>query len=107
MKKHSKERASIYTRIIKQYNFKYQTVFSARSDKQEEDNHLSNDTEICVSLSINKNLPETDFDSIDNRYPLQHQIQKEELKDLNEVLIKIIGWHYISIKLLKWKYHLR
>ena len=35
-----KELAVIYTRLINQYKFKYQTVFSARFDKQNEDNQL-------------------------------------------------------------------
>ena len=33
-----KEMAIIYARIINQYKLKYQTVFSARFDKQDEDN---------------------------------------------------------------------
>ena len=35
-----KELSVIYARIIKQYKFKYQTVFSARFDKQDEDNQV-------------------------------------------------------------------
>ena len=33
-----KELSIIYARLIKQYKFRYQTVFSARFDKQNEDN---------------------------------------------------------------------
>ena len=35
-----KELAVIYARLINQYKFKYQTVFSARFDKQDEDNQV-------------------------------------------------------------------
>ena len=35
-----KELAVIYARLINQYKFKYQTVFSARFDKQNEDGEI-------------------------------------------------------------------
>ena len=40
-----KELAVIYARLINQYKFKYQTVFSARFGKQNEDNQVLDETE--------------------------------------------------------------
>ena len=40
-----KELSVIYARLINQYKFKYQTVFSARFDKQDEDGQLLDETE--------------------------------------------------------------
>ena len=44
--------ANIYARLINQYKFIYHIVFSARFDKQNEDNQMLNETEICNNLSI-------------------------------------------------------
>ena len=35
-----------YARLINQYKFKYQTIFSARFDKQNEDNQVVDETEL-------------------------------------------------------------
>ena len=40
-----KELLVIYARIINQYNFRYQTVFSARFDTQDENNQVLDETE--------------------------------------------------------------
>ena len=71
----------IYARIIHQYKFKYQTVFSARFDKQDEDNQVIDETDLFVNLNINPNLTESDLDKIDIRSPLEHQIQQQEMND--------------------------
>ena len=76
-----KELAVIYARLINQYIFKYQTVFSARFDQQDEDGELLDETELFINLNINQNLTQSDLDKIDIRSPLEHQIQKRELKD--------------------------
>ena len=75
--------------MIKQYKFKYQTVFSARFDKQDEDNHLLDETELFNNLNIIHNLTESDLDKIDFKSPLEHQIQQQEMKDS--------GWRYDKI----------
>ena len=51
-----KELAVIYARLINQYKFNYQTVFSARFDKQDEDGQLLDETELFINLNINHNL---------------------------------------------------
>ena len=43
-----KELAVIYARIINQYKFKNQTIFSARFDKQNEDGQLLDETEFLL-----------------------------------------------------------
>ena len=75
-----KELSVIYARLINQDKFKYQTVFSARFDKQDEDNQVLDETELIINLNINHNSIESDLDKIDVRSPLEHQIQ-QQMKD--------------------------
>ena len=75
-----KEFSVIYARLINQYKFKYQTVYSARFDKQDEDNRVLEETEIFNKLNINQNLTESDLDNNDIKPPLEHQIQHQEMK---------------------------
>ena len=81
-----KESAVIYNRIINQYIFKYQTVFSARFDKQDEDNQVLDETEFFINLSINHNLTQSDLDNIDVVSQLHYQIIQQEMKDY--------GWRF-------------
>ena len=76
-----KELAVIYARLINQYKFKYQTIFSARFDKQDEDGQLLDEIELFVNLNMNYNITQSDIDNIDIKSPLEHQIQKQEMKD--------------------------
>ena len=76
-----KELAVIYARLINQYKFKYQTVFSARFDKQDEDGQLLDEIEFFNNLNMNYNITQSDIDNIDIKSPLEHQIQKQEMKD--------------------------
>ena len=79
----------IYARLINQYKFRIQTVFSARFDKQNEDNQVLDETELFINLNINHNLTQTDIDNIDVKSPLEHQIQQPEMKDS--------GWRFDKI----------
>ena len=81
--------ANIYTRLINQYKYKYQTKFSARFDKQYEDSQVFDETELILNLNITHNLTETDLVNIDIKYPLEHQIWTQELKDS--------GWKFDKI----------
>ena len=97
-----KDLSIIYARLINQYKFKYQTVFSARFDKQDENDQVLDETELFSNLKINHKLTESDLDKNDIKSPLEHQIQKQELKDS--------GWRFDEInsitkcfhKLVKW-----
>ena len=80
------EMAIIYARLINQYKFRYQTVFSARFDKQEEDGQLLDETELFINLNINQNLTQSDLDNIIITFPLERQIQKQEMK--------VSGWRF-------------
>ena len=76
-----KEKSVIYAKLVNQYKFKYQTIFSGRFDKQDEDNQVLDETELYIKLNINHNLTQTDIDNIDVISPPEHQIQQQELKD--------------------------
>ena len=89
IKKILKELSVIYARSINQYKFKYQTVFSARFYKQDENNQLLDKTELFINLIINHNSTETDLDSIYIKSPLEHQIQREKTKNW--------GWRFDKI----------
>ena len=76
-----REMAIIYARLINQFKFKYQVVFSARFDKQDEDGLLLDETELFINLNINQNLKQSDIDNINITFPLERQIQQQEMKD--------------------------
>ena len=57
--------ATIYARLINQYMFKHQTVWSARFDKQDEDNQVLEETKLLLNVNINHNLTESDISNID------------------------------------------
>ena len=89
IKKIMKELAVIYARIINQYKFKYETVFSARFDKQDEDGQLLDETELFINLKINHNLTETDINNKNVVSPLEYQKQQQEMKKS--------GWRFDKI----------
>ena len=84
-----KELAVIYARLMNQYIFKYQTVFSAKFDKQDEDNQVLDETDLFINLNINHNLTQTDLDNIDVVPQLDYQILQQEMKDS--------GWRFDKI----------
>ena len=47
---------SFYAEFKSQYKFKCQTVFSARFDKQNEDDQVLDEVDLYFILSINRNL---------------------------------------------------
>ena len=77
-----RELSVVYARVLNQYKFKCQTVFSARFDKQDENNQVLDETEIFINLIINHNLTGTDIDNLDIRSQLEHQIQIQETKKI-------------------------
>ena len=84
-----KELAVTYARLINQYKFKYQIVFSARFDKQEENDQVVDETELFNNLNVNHNLTQSDLDKINFIFPLEFQIQQQEMKDS--------GWRFDKI----------
>ena len=84
-----KEMFNIYARLKNQYKFRYQTVFSARFDRQDEDNQVFDERELIINLNSNQNLTETEISNIDVKSPLEHQIQQQEVKNS--------GWRFDKI----------
>ena len=84
-----REMSIIYARLIYQYKFRYQTVFSARFDKQDEDGQLLDETELFINLNINQNLTQSDIDNINITLSLERQIQQQEMKDS--------GWRFDKV----------
>ena len=76
--KNLKKLSFIYARLISQYKFRYQTVFSARFDTQDENNQVIDETELFINLNNNHNFTETDINNIDVKSPLEHRIQQQE-----------------------------
>ena len=76
-----KELSVIYARLMNQYIFKYQTVFSARFDKQDEDNQVLDETEFYFNLNVNHHSTQTDINKDVVKSPLAYQIQQQEMKD--------------------------
>ena len=107
-----KDISIIYATLINQYKFSYQTVFSARFDKQDENIQVLDETEIYINLNINHNLTQADIDNINVVSPIEHQIQQQEMKDsgwnfdkINSMTIyffetgELIGSNYVKIPL--------
>ena len=84
-----REMAIIYARLINQYNLRYQVVFSAICDKQDEDGQLLDETELFINLNFNQNLTQSDLDNITITFPLERQIQTQEMKDS--------GWRFDKV----------
>ena len=76
-----KELSVISATSINQYSIRYQTMFSARFDKQDGNNQVLVETDFFTILNINQSLTQTDLDSIDIKSPLKHQIQQQKMKD--------------------------
>ena len=91
-----KELAMIYARLINQYIFKYQTVFSARFDKQDEDGELLDETELFINWNINHNLTQSDININNVVSPLEYQKQQQEMKDS--------GWRFDKINMTIYFY---
>ena len=73
--------AIIYAKLLKQHKYKYLTVFSARFDKQDEDNQVLDESELFNKIGFNQKLTESDITNLDIISPLAHQLQKQEMKD--------------------------
>ena len=68
------ELSFIYAILLNQYIFKYQTKFSAKFDKQDEDNQVLVEKELFIILNINHNITQTYINDIVVKSPLEHQI---------------------------------
>ena len=66
---------------MNQYVLNSETVYSARFDKQDEDNRVLDETELFINLNNKQYLTESDLDIIYIKSPLEHQIKAQEMKD--------------------------
>ena len=73
--------ATIYARLQIEKKFKYQTLFSAKFDKQDIDGQMLDETELYINLNNIQILTEGDNTNIDNISPLEIEIQKQEIKN--------------------------
>ena len=92
-----REMAKIYARLMNQYKIKYQTVFSARFYKLDEDDEILDEIELYINLSINQSLADSDVDINIVKSHLKHQVQNHETKDC--------GWNFDEIKSMTIHFH--
>ena len=81
--------AAFFNRILNQNKIKYQTVYSARLDKHNEDNQQSDETILVINLNKNFNSTESDLDKIIVKFAWDKQVQRHEFKDC--------GWSFDKI----------
>ena len=84
-----KEMATIYSKLINQYKFKYHILYSASFYKIKEEDQRSDEIELFINLNINNNLTETDINDTDVKSQLEHQIQIQETKESGWIFDKI------------------
>ena len=65
-----KEMNTFFARLMNQYEFRYQIVFSARFDKQDEAKQVLDEIEFFIKLNMNQKLTESDIGNIDNEFSL-------------------------------------
>ena len=92
-----KDLSVFYARLINQYKFKYHILSSASFYKINEEDQRSNEIELFINLNINNNLTETDFDKIDIKSQLEHQIEIQERKES--------GWIFDKINSMKIRFY--
>ena len=83
-----KEMATAYARLINQYIFLYH-IFSESFHKIIEEDQRSNEIELFNNLYNNHKLTETCIDNIDVKSQLAHQIQIQEQKIQDGLLINL------------------
>ena len=84
-----KEMATVYASLINQYTFKNLIIFSSSFYKINEEYQRSDEIEFFIILIINDKLTEKDFDKMDIKSQLEHQIQIQETKES--------GWNFDKI----------
>ena len=88
--------AKIHANLKNQFNFKYQVVFLARFDKQNQNDQVLEEVELYNNLKNNRNLTESHFGNNDVRSQLEQQIHNQETKIVDEDFINLIQRQIIS-----------
>ena len=73
--------ANINAKLINEYNFKHQTVFSPNFNKFNEDGEISDTTELYIKLKNNQNSTESDIDNITIQLDIEKEIQGQEMNE--------------------------
>ena len=93
-----KELSITYARLKNQHKLKYQTIFSARFDKQDEENQVLDETDSFITSNNNHNLTETDLIKLTLKIHYNIEFFNRRCKFLDEELIRLVQWQFISIK---------
>ena len=104
--------ATIYARLINDYKFKNQILFSASVSKINEEDQRNDEIELIINLNVNHNFTETDINYTDVQSQIEHQSQIQETKENGWIFDKInsmkivfyitgelIGSNYVKISL--------
>ena len=89
IKKIMEEMSYVYAKFINQYNFKYQLTFLVLFNKSGEDNEITSEIELPITLSNTHNLTQSQIDNINIRWDLENRIQSIEMKES--------GWNFQRI----------
>ena len=79
----------IYSRLIGQYKFHYQVVFSALIEKMNEFGYIENKIEMYISLKINHTLTKSDLDNLTINSQVESQIENQQMKESGWILDKL------------------
>ena len=69
-----KEMDIVHARLTYQHKLEYQTVLSARLEKQNEDYKVLNEIELHKKLNINQNLTDSDINNMKVRSLLEQDV---------------------------------
>ena len=73
--------AKIYARLLNENKFKYQRVFFAGFDQEDEGDQVLDEPEFYINLDTNRSLSESDINNTHIRSQLENQQQNQETRD--------------------------
>ena len=76
-----KKMSHVYAKLLNQYKFTYQLFFLVIFDKYDEDNEVTSEIEISITLSITHNLMQSEIENIDFQLNLEKRIHSVETQD--------------------------
>ena len=83
--------AMIYARLIGQYKFKYQVVFSALFEKMNEFGYIENKTDMYISLKLNHVLTLSYLDNLTINSQVESQIENKQMIESGWVFDKLVS----------------
>ena len=82
----TEEMSHISAKLINQFKFKYQLTFLVLFIKYGEDNEITSEIELPITLSITHNLTQSQIDNINIQWNLENRIRSIEMKES--------GWNF-------------